>query len=76
MAQLTLNKVAQYVTVIVRTIDMVAKNRGTIMKIINEIILLEKTNTAVYQFCGFRKYGQLHLHMAIFSPNLRHFVLR
>jgi len=76
MAQLAFNKIGKYVTVIVSTIDMVAKNRGPIVKIIDEVLLLEKTNTAVYKLRAFRKYGQLHLHMDIFLPNLRQFDLR
>jgi len=48
MAQLAFHKIAKYVTVIVRTIDMVAKNRGPIVKIIDEFFFLEKTNTTVY----------------------------
>jgi hypothetical protein len=76
MAQLALNKVGEYVTISVSTIDMVAKNRRSIMKIIDKSFLLEKTNTAVYQLRAFREYGQLHLHRTFFLPNLRQFDLR
>jgi hypothetical protein len=68
VAQLAQHKVAQYVTVIVRVVFMVAKNRRPIVKVINEILFHEKTNAAVDKLRTFREYWQLHLHRAVFLP--------
>jgi hypothetical protein len=68
MAQLAQHKVAQYITVIVRVVFMVAKNRRSIVKVINEILFLEKTNAAVDKLRTFREYWQLHLHTTVFLP--------
>src|ERR1035437_789266 len=45
---------------------MMAKYRGTIMKIKNKILFFIETYTTIYQLCVVRKYWQLKLHNAVF----------
>jgi phage gp37-like protein len=70
VAQFAQHKVAQYVTVVVRVVLMVAKNQRSIVKVINEILFHEKTNTAVDQLRTFREFLQLQLHRAVFLTQI------